>query len=236
MQFAFHGATGRVRAVCPPVIPPGVRVATLGPDSRPISPWLMFLEWFGMVAPVAIPVVSAVVLCMNVGHVRYPWFCFGGVSLALVFGILPAGTQAALRFGARSSDWAPDPADSRRYRALLGAQVVAAFIHSIAVICILSLMIGLTANNNMPRFFLVSFPLQAVLLIFVFRVRAWLVRHTAEESMDPMPDACWKWGWYYSNPSDPAVVVPLRSGPGCSFNFAVFSSRNRVAGDGGDGE
>jgi uncharacterized membrane protein len=35
-----------------------------------------------------------------------------------------------------------------------------------------------------------------------------------------MPDTCWKWGQYYFNPDDPALVVPLRSGIGGSPNFA----------------
>jgi uncharacterized membrane protein len=35
-----------------------------------------------------------------------------------------------------------------------------------------------------------------------------------------MADSCWKWGSVYYNPEDPAIVVPLRTGMGQSFNCA----------------
>ena len=40
-----------------------------------------------------------------------------------------------------------------------------------------------------------------------------------------MPDDCWKWGSFYFNRNDPALVVPLRSGMGYSFNYAHLTTR-----------
>jgi len=37
---------------------------------------------------------------------------------------------------------------------------------------------------------------------------------------DRSPDQCWKWGLFYSNAEDPALLVPSRSGPGYTLNFA----------------
>jgi uncharacterized membrane protein len=51
-------------------------------------------------------------------------------------------------------------------------------------------------------------------------MRSWLTKHVATESGDPMPDACWKWGRIYFNPSDPALVVPRRTGLAQAYNWA----------------
>jgi uncharacterized membrane protein len=73
---------------------------------------------------------------------------------------------------------------------------------------------------SMQTYFLVTFPAQALWLVFIWRMRKWLTNHLATESIDPMSDACWKWGSVYYNPNDPAIVVPLRTGVGESLNCA----------------
>jgi uncharacterized membrane protein len=73
---------------------------------------------------------------------------------------------------------------------------------------------------DMSTYFLILFPVLAVCLGCVWRMRLWLTKHIATESMDPMPDTCWKWGSFYFNRTDPALVVPLRTGFGQSFNCA----------------
>ena len=37
---------------------------------------------------------------------------------------------------------------------------------------------------------------------------------------DRTPDQCWKWGLFYRNAEDPALLVPSRSGPGYTLNYA----------------
>ena len=36
---------------------------------------------------------------------------------------------------------------------------------------------------------------------------------------DQTPDDCWKWGLFYCNPQDMAILVPARCGPGYTVNF-----------------
>ncbi len=37
---------------------------------------------------------------------------------------------------------------------------------------------------------------------------------------DRTPDECWKWGLFYYNPEDPALLVKKRVGIGWTINFA----------------
>jgi uncharacterized membrane protein len=76
---------------------------------------------------------------------------------------------------------------------------------------------------NIVTYFLVSFPIQTLLLIFVWRLHFWLKKHLAVESSDPMSNSRWKWGYFYFKASDPVLVVPLRAGKGQSFNYARSS-------------
>jgi uncharacterized membrane protein len=36
---------------------------------------------------------------------------------------------------------------------------------------------------------------------------------------DHTPDACWKWGVFYFNPADPAILIEKRFGIGYTLNF-----------------
>jgi hypothetical protein len=65
-----------------------------------------------------------------------------------------------------------------------------------------------------------SLPAWALALVCAWRMRSWLNKHVATESGDPMSDACWKWGRIYFNPSDPALVVPRRTGIAQAYNWA----------------
>ncbi len=41
----------------------------------------------------------------------------------------------------------------------------------------------------------------------------------AEAEGDHTPDACWKWGVFYFNPADPAILIEKRFGVGYTLNF-----------------
>jgi uncharacterized membrane protein len=58
------------------------------------------------------------------------------------------------------------------------------------------------------------------LIVFAYRMRSKVVKLFDPQSSDPMADRCWKWTSFYYNPSDPAWVVPTRSGVSCSLNHA----------------
>ena len=133
--------------------------------------------------------------------------------------------QWALRFRARSSDWAPTPGASHKYRTYLGAMNAFVFGFIVCQLCAVQLIELSASVAFLPRFamhtyFLATFPAQGLWVAGIWRMRFWLARHLATGSGDPMPDTCWKWGCVYFNPSDPVLVVPLRTGVGLSYNCA----------------
>jgi uncharacterized membrane protein len=42
---------------------------------------------------------------------------------------------------------------------------------------------------------------------------------SAEADGDHTPDACWKWGVFYFNPADPAILIEKRFGIGYTLNL-----------------
>lgn len=214
--------TRREAAVLPG---PSTRTAALFVEQDESSAWLTVLDWLGILLPIGIPLVaiSVVILSWNHHPGNYsPPAELRRVVFMCAFGIFPAGTYFALRFRARSSDWAPNPRASRRYRTMLGIMQSSLFSFLIFNICWLSLMPLLSKETFGDLY--TQFRLELLgLLSFIpigLGMRTYLRRNLARESSDPMPDHCWKWGYFYYNPADPALIVPLRSGTACSFNHA----------------
>jgi hypothetical protein len=209
--FLFSLASGRVRATAEPVAPSPLRVASLNTQDRGTAV-LALIEWSGMVLPLALPVVTGMALSMASPRTG-PFARLAPFMLTFYFfiGFVPAQTQYALRFGARASDWADDPALSRRYRAYIGLVNTIAFGNIILMGC------GVLLFPGYSFWFVATWP---PVYYALFRVRRWLKRHLVASSCDPMPDTCWKWGYYYFNPDDPALVVPSRTDISWSPNFA----------------
>ncbi len=205
---------------------PSVRVASLSTNDDRDMRWLNLLDWAAMVIPPLFPLFTAAVLVLHWNglpdHMK-------GVSstlplvLSVGLGLLASFNQWALIFRARSSDWAPTSFASHRYRTWLGVMHATIFTFVTGSMCF-NLLVG--ANRSLgwvsdpPLFgyFGILFPVEALWIIAVWRMRGWLRSHTARESFDPMPDNCWKLGFFYVNRADPALVVPLRGGVGCSYN------------------
>ncbi len=214
--------TRREAAVLPG---PSTRTAALFVEQDESSAWLTVLDWLGILLPIGIPLVAitVVILSWNQHPGNYsPPAELRRVVFMGVFGIFPAGTYFALRFRARSTDWAPNPRASRRYRTVLGLMQSSLFSFLIFNICWLSLtpLLNRETFGDLHTQFRVEL---LGLLSFIpigLGMRRYLRRNLARESTDPMPDHCWKWGYFYYNPADPALIVPLRSGTGCSFNHA----------------
>jgi hypothetical protein len=209
--FAFHLANRSVRKQAKPVEPSPLRVAALAAEDRG-TPVLALIEWSGMVLPLALPVSTAIVLILT-GRPSGPLGPLAPFMLVFYFfvGFLPAQAQYALKYGARSSDWASDPVLSRQYRAYVGLVNTLVFGNIILFGC------GMLLFPHHSWFVVLAFP---PVYFALSRVRGWLKRHLAESSCDPMPDTCWKWGQYYFNPDDPALVVPSRTDISWSPNFA----------------
>jgi uncharacterized membrane protein len=217
-----HRQTRRQAGV---VTEPSTRTALLTVAEDESSAWLSAVEWAGILLPLGIPLASIaiIVLRWNDYPVAYsPLNALKQVSLYALFGVVPAATCYSLRFGARSSDWASDPLTSRRYRTVLGLTVSSTFTFIILQGCWLPLMPLLQGASfeNLNAYFYYSMIGYLCLALGGTAMMRYLARHRSRDSTDPMPDRCWKWGYFYYNPADPALIVPLRSGRGCSFNHA----------------
>jgi hypothetical protein len=223
MFFALAHRQTRQQAV--PTAAPAVRVASL--VNEPGSPWLTVIDWLTMIVPVAVPVATLVFLAHYAGGFseQFQWEHYFMAAFALAFGLMCAANQFALRYRSRPSDWAPDPGASHKYRTYLGVMFTTIFTVGTAQICALALIdfrltVPWLRHWDMSTYFEVTFPLLALELLAVWRLRRWLNRHLATASVDPMPDTCWKWGSVYFNRQDPALIVPTRFGAGASPNFA----------------
>lgn len=72
-----------------------------------------------------------------------------------------------------------------------------------------------------PPFWIVNVVSMALIMMSLYPV---LVFSSAPEESDSTPDQYWK-GAFYSNPDDPALVVPKRLGIGFTLNFAHPTTR-----------
>ena len=224
-MVAFAWASERTRREAAPLPPAPVRIANVFATQEPSSVGLAIIEWAGMLLPVGLPVATLILIVTSPAAFR--WQNLTGLAGICMVGTDAALAQFALRFRARSSDWASDPEVSRKRRALLGALQSSVFVLIILQFCALTLMQFHVAVpfKDMDGYFRFSFPAQFLLLLFVVLLRRSLSRNFSREGVDTMPDDCWKWGSFYFNRNDPALVVPLRSGIGYSFNYAHLTTR-----------
>lgn len=208
-----------------PTPAPTERVASLA--AEPESRWLTAIDWLVMTVPVAVPVAMLIFVTHYARGYSEQFRSEKYLSavLALTIGLMVAANQFALRYRSRPSDWAPDPGASHKYRTYMGVLHAAVFTCAIVQICAMALIdfrltVPWLRHWDSSAYFAVTFPLLALVIFSVWRLRWWLGRHLATGSVDPMPDACWKWGVFYFNRQDPALVVPMRSGVGYSPNHA----------------
>jgi hypothetical protein len=205
-----------------------MRVASLEPEPETDGRWLNFLDWAAMLIPPFVPALMLGFVLFNWNRLPTRLHSAGGVFpiwFALVLGAMCAANHWALLFRARSRDWAPTPGASHRFRTYLGAMQSLIFFFITSWMCFnLLVPLGKTIPGipsiSTSAYFFVLYPVEFAWIAAVFGMRRWLRNHTAQASSDPMPDACWKFGYFYFNPADPALVVPLRSGVGQSHNYA----------------
>src|SRR5258708_13162087 len=222
IMFGLANLETRREAVALPG--PSPRTAALLAEEES-SAWLTVLDWLGILLPIGMQLATIAIVILRCHHFPQndsPLTELRHLLQMGVFGIFPAGTYFALRFRARSSDWAPNPRASRRYRASLGLMTSGVFSLMIFKSCWLSVMPLLKSGpfGDMNTYFPFSFPANIVLIFVVLGMRIFLRKNLARESSDPMPDQFWNWGYFYYNPPDSALVVPFRSGTGFSFNHA----------------
>jgi uncharacterized membrane protein len=216
----FSIAHRAVRLAAPLIEEPSERAASLWVAEDEANAWLSLVDWLATLLPLVIPAATALLLAIHgYHHSQRGDFesAFLRIALAVFLGTYPAATQFALRYGARSADWASDPLGSRKRRTFLGLTQSSIFTLIVLHLCALSLVDGVFPS--MQAYFRFSELTDFAVAAFVLTMLFWLRRNRAHGSGDPMSDQCWKWGWFYYNPSDPALVVPQRSGFGFSFNY-----------------
>lgn len=223
---AFAMASKETRAKAIPWREPLLRTAALFTEEVERSLGLTIIDWLLISLPLLIPAVTAALFVLSWPHIpadKRRELVLVGIAAPL--SIVSAFSYFALRFRARSRDWNPDPRASRKYRTMLGiaATLGASFLSF--VLCGLCVVDAVPLRESI-QWHLVEVILATVFLGFpflffgFFGMLWWLKRHFSAESSDPMPDDFWKWGYFYFNLDDPALVVPLRSGFGFSFNNA----------------
>jgi uncharacterized membrane protein len=58
-----------------------------------------------------------------------------------------------------------------------------------------------------------------LLVLLSFGIPLMRLSMEATGGTDATPDECWRWGTFYYNPNDPALIVEKRDGPGFTLNF-----------------
>jgi uncharacterized membrane protein len=205
-----------------PAREPSVRTATLLSEGPRPPRGIEIAAWTVMIMPVAVPLITSVLLVWN--WAKYPARLHperipAQIAMAGCFGLLMTVTLYALRYHARVNDWAATPEASLKYRTYLGLMMGTGSLAPILGLCALALGPLYGARMGII-WFGVAFSVLLVLLRFVYRLRSKLAKLFDPQSGDPMADDCWKWTSFYYNPSDPAWIVPRRSGIGCSLNHA----------------
>ncbi len=187
--------------------------------------WLETLDWLAMLVPPVVPAATLVYLAfhwhqLHIGDRSAIYVFMNSFTLVAVL-IGGTANQWALRYRSRSSDWAPTPGASHKYRTYLGATLALVFTYLGWQACS-DIMMRFGGRFAWLRLF-THFPLMWVSLLFPLSILAlffWFIKHLATESGDPMSDRYWKWGSFYFNSDDSALMVPARAGFGCSHNFA----------------
>jgi hypothetical protein len=228
-SIAFAMANRRTQREAKVAVTTAVRIASLVVGTEADAWWLNGLDWVSMLFPPLIPTAALMIMALRSSDVRtsfHGWQIFS-VFFSLGMGLMCAANHWALRFRARTSDWAPTRSASHKYRTYLGAMQALIFSFLICQLC-LPVLSGAGGSVAFLRRvnvldFRVILPVEIVWLGCVWRMRFWLTNHMSRESSDPMSDTCWKWGHFYFNPSDPALVVPMRAGPLQSYNYARAS-------------
>jgi hypothetical protein len=204
---------------------PPTRTASLFVEQEESNAWLTALDWFVILLPIGLPLATISVIALHWNTFPKGYSAQHELTTAIqaaLFGVLPAGIYLALRFGARSSDWAPTPQASRRYRTVLGLMLWSVFSLQVVQMCGLALIpfLGGRPFQYLLPFMRYSSRASLALLPLLGIAQLYLRKKLARGSSDPMPDRYWKLGMFYHNAADPAAVVPGRSGIGFAVNSA----------------
>jgi hypothetical protein len=232
MAFALAHQRTRLEASGP--TEPRIRIASLDADERPEEVWLQALDWLAMLAPPFIPIATLMALGFYWPSLSSAsaerWISLGAACSGLGLGWFSTANHWALLYRTLSRDWALTASASHRYRTYLGLPMACLMTLLIAQLCITNLVplggsVAWLRHWNMLIINKAFMSCMLVVGVFGWSMRVWLSKHRDRTSGDPMADKYWKWGQFYCNPGDPAVMVPMRTGDMYSPNYSRLSVR-----------
>jgi uncharacterized membrane protein len=190
---------------------------------------------FAVLVPFAILAATAVYLYVNWSHIpeRFPvhWGIDGspdgwsartwqGVYTPVIVGAIQSGFillvgLGILRASPRGRVAANAAATAQFRRVML--QFLVATVWGMALLLAAVALVPRSGNSIETLPLLIMLGLSALAIVFV--VRLVLINRTLMSGGDGTPDACWKLGFLYINPADPAIFVEKRLGLGYTCNF-----------------
>ncbi len=206
-----------------------IRTALLAGHEEPASLWLGIVDWFVMPVPPVISLVSLILV--GIYWHKFPtgsdeaWSSFASTCFGLACGLFCTFNHWALLYRVRSSDWATTSSASHQYRTCLGVMQASIMTIIVTMLLALSLMplnktVAWLRLLNMKSISWIFWPSMLVVVVCGLCLRLWLSKHRDRGCNDPMADKYWKWGQFYCNPEDSAILVPLRTGDMYSPNYA----------------
>src|ERR1041385_4682902 len=112
-------AQRRIRIEAASAPEPSVRTAILSAEEPRQPLGIVLWAWAGIALPVTLPLITLLLLAVNWSRYparSHPDYMVVVLAFMATFGLMTAALQFALRYHARWSDWASDPAASLRYR------------------------------------------------------------------------------------------------------------------------
>jgi hypothetical protein len=216
---AFGLAHGRTQRQAEAMPDPTVRLASLV-TIEPDCIWLEVLDWIAMTVPPLIPVMTLIIISVYWNQFPSRFHeassAVADAAFSLAVGLFCTASHWALRFRARGGDWASTPRASHAYRTYLGVMQGSIFTLLICQMCVQNLMplngyVSWLHPLKMTVEYRVFMATLVLVGIFALSIRSWISNQPDRQSGDPMPDRCWKWGYFYYNPNDSVLVVPTPS-------------------------
>jgi uncharacterized membrane protein len=222
---SMASASKLARAFAKPRSPTQTRTVSLAPRERTLpGGWLPFL------GPMLI-VGAARLFILTKRELMPPETYRGALTLLLVafvsnaFYMLVAWFVAFRRRQINPEGLAANEENADR-RVAYWMRLVFAYVFSGAFVAMALAFAGITSPVRGARFGITLWViLWALWLALVVILMVYIVKRKRREAAvpslgDTTPDECWKWGLFYYNPADPALVVESRAGRfGCDLNL-----------------
>jgi len=139
----------------------------------------------------------------------------GALTCGFIFvvGLVMIGSGRRIRAAGR---------DDRYLSAVLGLTLFGEYLSAVVMAALSWLpAVAGTRAAAVPWWIVMGTTPVAAVAVGYFAVRVWpALKRAAGSGGDGTPDRCWRWGLFYANPDDPAVLVPKRFGFGYTVNFA----------------